>query len=159
MRLPTEVSAIHFIGIGGIGMSGIAELLANLGLADKANAYIATAKPWEIAKQEGKDAELHQVCSEGLAMFRLLTLYLKPILPKLAQRAEDPLGEEQHEDDQHHADEQQARGGEARSGDDRLLEFVAGFGQVPLQPRHQAVVHDPQIPADVCQPGDRKSVV
>ncbi|CAG0978717.1 partial methionyl-tRNA synthetase, partial [Rhodocyclaceae bacterium] len=62
-----------------------------MALADKANAYIATAKPWEIAKQEGQDAVLHQVCSEGLAMFRLLTLYLKPVLPKLAQRAEEFL--------------------------------------------------------------------
>jgi methionyl-tRNA synthetase len=62
-----------------------------MALADQANAYIATAKPWEIAKQEGRDAELHRVCSEGLAMFRLLTLYLKPILPKLAQRAEEFL--------------------------------------------------------------------
>jgi methionyl-tRNA synthetase len=60
-----------------------------MALADQANGYIATAKPWEIAKQEGRDAELHRVCSEGLAMFRLLTLYLKPILPKLAQRAEE----------------------------------------------------------------------
>ena len=57
-------------------------------LADKANGYIATEKPWEIAKQEGQDARLHQVCSEGLAMFRLLTIYLKPILPQLAERAE-----------------------------------------------------------------------
>jgi methionyl-tRNA synthetase len=62
-----------------------------MALADKANGYIATAKPWEIAKQEGQDARLHQVCSEGLAMFRLLTLYLKPILPKLVQRAEEFL--------------------------------------------------------------------
>ncbi len=62
-----------------------------MALADKANGYIATAKPWEIAKQAGKDAELHQVCTEGLAMFRLLTLYLKPILPKLVQRAEEFL--------------------------------------------------------------------
>ncbi len=62
-----------------------------MALADQANAYLAAAKPWEIAKQEGRDAELHRVCSEGLAMFRLLTLYLKPILPKLAQRAEEFL--------------------------------------------------------------------
>jgi len=59
-----------------------------MALADKANGYIATAKPWEIAKQEGQDANLHQVCSEGLAMFRLLTVFLKPILPALAERAE-----------------------------------------------------------------------
>ena len=59
-----------------------------MALADKANGYIATEKPWEIAKQEGQDARLHKVCSEGLAMFRLLTIYLKPILPQLAERAE-----------------------------------------------------------------------
>ena len=62
-----------------------------MALADKANFYIAAAKPWEIAKQEGQDVRLHQVCSEGLAMFRLLTIYLKPILPQLAQRAEEFL--------------------------------------------------------------------
>ncbi|MDK9723503.1 MAG: methionine--tRNA ligase [Sterolibacteriaceae bacterium MAG5] len=65
-----------------------------MALADKANAYIATAKPWEIAKQEGQDAALHQVCSEGLAMFRLLTIYLAPVLPQLAQSAARFLGVE-----------------------------------------------------------------
>ena len=53
-------------------------------LADKANGYVAGAAPWEMAKQEGKEDNLHTVCSEALEMFRLLTLYLKPALPKLA---------------------------------------------------------------------------
>jgi methionyl-tRNA synthetase len=44
-----------------------------------------------VAKQEGKDELLHSICTEGLAMFRLLSLYLKPILPKLVQRAEEFL--------------------------------------------------------------------
>lgn len=59
-----------------------------MALADKANAYVAEKAPWEIAKQEGRDAELHMVCSDALEMFRLLTLYLKPVLPKLAEAIE-----------------------------------------------------------------------
>jgi methionyl-tRNA synthetase len=57
-------------------------------LADIANQYIAEKKPWEIAKQEGREAELHQVCSTALTLFRDLTLYLKPVLPKLAEAVE-----------------------------------------------------------------------
>ncbi|NTV96274.1 MAG: methionine--tRNA ligase [Thiobacillus sp.] len=57
-------------------------------LADVANLYIADRKPWEMAKQEGREAELHQVCSTALTLFRDLTLYLKPVLPKLAEQVE-----------------------------------------------------------------------
>jgi len=57
-------------------------------LADVANQYIAEKKPWELTKQEGKEAELHEVCSTALTFFRDLTLYLKPILPKLALQVE-----------------------------------------------------------------------
>jgi methionyl-tRNA synthetase len=57
-------------------------------LADVANLYIADRKPWEMAKQEGREAELHQVCSTALTLFRDLTLYLKPVLPKLAAEVE-----------------------------------------------------------------------
>ncbi len=55
-------------------------------LADHANADVAEAAPWFTAKKEGADAEaeLHLDCSAALEMFRLLTLYLKPVLPKLA---------------------------------------------------------------------------
>jgi methionyl-tRNA synthetase len=55
-----------------------------MALADKANAYVAEAAPWDMAKKEGQEAALHTVCSDALEMFRLLTLYLKPVLPKLA---------------------------------------------------------------------------
>ncbi len=61
-------------------------------LADVANLYIAEKKPWEMAKQEGREAELHQVCSTALTLFRDLTLYLKPVLPKLAEAVEAFLG-------------------------------------------------------------------
>ncbi len=57
-------------------------------LADAANLYIAEKKPWEMAKQAGREAELHQVCSTALTLFRDLTLYLKPVLPTLAAQVE-----------------------------------------------------------------------
>lgn len=57
-------------------------------LADIANGYVAEKAPWVIAKQEGQEAMLQQVCSDALEMFRLLTLYLKPVLPKLASEIE-----------------------------------------------------------------------
>ena len=60
-------------------------------LADRANQYVNDHKPWEIAKQAGKDAELHEICSVSLNLFRLLTLYLKPVLPQLAMDAEQFL--------------------------------------------------------------------
>jgi methionyl-tRNA synthetase len=57
-------------------------------LADVANQYIADKKPWELAKHDDKDAELHEACSTALTLFRDLTLYLKPILPELAVQVE-----------------------------------------------------------------------
>ena len=57
-------------------------------LADKVNAYVDQHKPWELAKQPGMTAALHDACSVCIEAFRLLTVYLKPILPKLAERVE-----------------------------------------------------------------------
>lgn len=57
-------------------------------LTDKANKYIDDKAPWVIAKEEGKEAELQAVCSMGIELFRVLMSYLKPVLPKLAERAE-----------------------------------------------------------------------
>jgi methionyl-tRNA synthetase len=62
-----------------------------MALTDQANQYIDEMKPWEIAKQEGKEEELQLVCSVGLNLFRLLTLYLKPVLPRLAEKVESFL--------------------------------------------------------------------
>ncbi len=63
-----------------------------MGLADRVNAYVDLHKPWELAKQAGDDAAklaaLHDVCSVCIEAFRLLTIYLKPILPALAARVE-----------------------------------------------------------------------
>ncbi|WP_047533095.1 methionine--tRNA ligase [Methylotenera sp. N17] len=60
-------------------------------LADLANGYVADKAPWVMAKQEGADQELQMVCSQAIEMFRLLTLYLKPVLPQLAKQVEQFL--------------------------------------------------------------------
>ncbi len=62
-----------------------------MALADKANQYIDEKKPWIIAKQEGQESELHEVCSTSLNLFRLLAAYLKPVLPALTTEAESFL--------------------------------------------------------------------
>ena len=59
-----------------------------MALADQANEVIQQNAPWVIAKDPAREAELHQVCTTFLNVFRLLTLYLKPVLPKLASEAE-----------------------------------------------------------------------
>ncbi len=62
-----------------------------MALADRANQYIDEKKPWLIAKQEGNDTELHDVCSMGINLFRLLTAFLKPVIPALVKEAESFL--------------------------------------------------------------------
>jgi methionyl-tRNA synthetase len=59
--------------------------------ADVANAYIAQQAPWELAKDPQNDARLAEVCTVGLNVFRLLTIYLKPVMPKLAEAVEQFL--------------------------------------------------------------------
>ncbi|MEI6027033.1 MAG: methionine--tRNA ligase [Betaproteobacteria bacterium] len=59
-----------------------------MALADRVNEYVDQHKPWEIAKQPGQDAALHDVCSVCIEAFRLLTIYLKPVLPALAEQVE-----------------------------------------------------------------------
>ena len=63
----------------------IREIMA---LADKANQYIDDKAPWVIAKEEGKDQELHDISSVGINLFRVLMGYLKPVLPVMAADAE-----------------------------------------------------------------------
>ncbi|WP_018078923.1 methionine--tRNA ligase [Thiobacillus denitrificans] len=59
-----------------------------MALADRANQYVADEKPWELAKKPEAVYRLHEVCTVALNCFRLLTLYLKPVLPKLAGEVE-----------------------------------------------------------------------
>jgi methionyl-tRNA synthetase len=57
-------------------------------LADRVNAYVDQNKPWELAKQDGMEGRLQDVCTTCIEAFRLLTLYLKPVLPALAENVE-----------------------------------------------------------------------
>jgi methionyl-tRNA synthetase len=57
-------------------------------LADTVNVYVDANKPWELAKLAGQEAALHEVCSRAIEAFRILTIYLKPVLPELATRVE-----------------------------------------------------------------------
>ncbi len=63
----------------------IREIMA---LADKANQFIDANAPWVTIKDESKQAFTHDVCSLGINLFRLLMVYLKPVVPKLAEQAE-----------------------------------------------------------------------
>ena len=65
-----------------------AAIRLTMALADEANRYIDDVKPWVIAKQEGADAQLQAVCSQGLNLFRVLVTALKPVLPATAAQAE-----------------------------------------------------------------------
>ena len=60
-------------------------------LADKVNAFVDENKPWEIAKDPEREADLQRVCSVILEAFRLLSLYLKPVLPQVTAGVEDFL--------------------------------------------------------------------
>lgn len=59
-----------------------------IALADRANQYIDEKKPWVLAKEEGREDEVQAVCSVGVNLFRILMIYLQPVLPKMAERAE-----------------------------------------------------------------------
>ena len=61
------------------------------GLADLANQYIAKHEPWKLAKNPDKSGQLHLVCSQAIEMFRILQIFLKPILPNSAAKAEEFL--------------------------------------------------------------------
>ncbi|HEC07344.1 MAG TPA: methionine--tRNA ligase, partial [Thiolapillus brandeum] len=59
-----------------------------MALADKANQYIDEKQPWVVAKEEGREQELQDICSMGINLFRVLMVYLRPILPGTAESAE-----------------------------------------------------------------------
>jgi methionyl-tRNA synthetase len=59
--------------------------------ADAINAYVDANKPWELAKDPAKEGALQEVCSRLLEAFRILTIYLKPVLPALAKQVEAQL--------------------------------------------------------------------
>ncbi|HZS80318.1 MAG TPA: methionine--tRNA ligase [Herbaspirillum sp.] len=59
--------------------------------ADIINVYVDANKPWELARDTSRDAQLHEICSRLLEAFRILTVYLKPVLPQLAAQVENFL--------------------------------------------------------------------
>ncbi len=63
-------------------------------LADKANVYIDNNKPWVLIKEQGKEAEVQAICTQGINLFRVLMTYLKPILPHTALKSEEFLNSE-----------------------------------------------------------------
>jgi methionyl-tRNA synthetase len=69
--------------------SAIREIMA---LADRANQYIDKEKPWLLAKQPDQAAAVQAICTQGLNLFRVLMIYLKPVLPDMAAKAENFFG-------------------------------------------------------------------
>jgi len=65
-----------------------------MALADKANRYIDENKPWVMIKDDSKAADVQQVCTQGLNMFRSLMVYLTPVIPTVAAGARAFLGED-----------------------------------------------------------------
>ncbi len=59
-----------------------------IALADRANQYIDEKKPWVLAKEEGREQDVHAACSVGINLFRVLMTYLKPVLPAMAEKSE-----------------------------------------------------------------------
>jgi methionyl-tRNA synthetase len=58
-----------------------------MGLADRANQYVDANKPWALAKDPAKAAEVLAVCTQGINLFRVLMSYLAPVLPQMAEKA------------------------------------------------------------------------
>ncbi len=78
----TEVAALYEARDYGKALRAIMEQ------ADAVNAYVDANKPWELAKDPANSARLQEVCSRLLEAFRILTIYLKPVLPALAAQVE-----------------------------------------------------------------------
>ena len=59
-----------------------------MGLADRINYYYDNNKPWEINKSETDRIKLHHVCSNTIHYFKILTIFLKPVIPSISKNAE-----------------------------------------------------------------------
>ena len=65
-----------------------------MSLADKANHFIDYHRPWQLVKEQSQEQKVHQVCSQGINMFKVLAAYLKPIIPTIVAEAEKFLNTE-----------------------------------------------------------------
>jgi len=59
-----------------------------MSLADRANQYIDLRKPWTLAKHATQAADVQSICTQGLNLFRVLMIYLQPVLPEMAAQAQ-----------------------------------------------------------------------
>lgn len=64
-----------------------------MALADRANQYIADKEPRQLIKQEGSEQEVHEICSLGINLFRVLMVYLAPVVPKLTEEVQSFLND------------------------------------------------------------------
>jgi methionyl-tRNA synthetase len=62
-------------------------------LADKANRYIEDKKPWVMIKKEAQRQDVQKVCTQGLNLFRILIIYLTPVIPEIAEKAKSFFNE------------------------------------------------------------------
>ena len=62
-----------------------------MALADETNRYIAAKEPWRLAKEEGRGPELQAVLTTAINLFRVIVVYLKPVIPATVARAESLL--------------------------------------------------------------------
>jgi len=63
-----------------------------MGLADRANEFVESRAPWNLKKDESKRAELQAVCAIALNLFRQITIYLAPVLPRFERESARLLG-------------------------------------------------------------------
>ena len=64
-----------------------------MALADRANQYIADKEPWQLIKQPDHENEVHDICSLGINLFRLLMIYLTPVVPELSKSVQNFLND------------------------------------------------------------------
>lgn len=95
VRQPEGLALLQTLATQAANLSGLMEgrefgkaLREIMLLTDKVNEYVDQHKPWELAKQAGQDSALQEVCTVCIEAFRLLTIYLKPVLPALAAQVE-----------------------------------------------------------------------
>jgi methionyl-tRNA synthetase len=70
-----------------------------MALADKANQYVDKMEPWVLVKDEKNLELVHKICSTALNLFRILTIMIKPVTPKLSEKSFNFLNEEPCWDD------------------------------------------------------------
>jgi len=91
--LPEEDLYDHFVGeteaiAGDFEHCNYAAAIRRImALADRANQYVDEHKPWQMAKQGGREAEVIAVCTQALNLFRLLMTWLQPVIPHIAEAA------------------------------------------------------------------------